>query len=274
MNWLIKVNDVAASVKVPPCSHPECSSSHWSRWRRRREGIEFNRCWYCGRQCLEAALSECISHYPRARVTTSSSVHRLPLGLLMLSRGTIDQHHLAAALQRKQKSPGRKIGECLADLGAVNEIQVTRALGAQHCLPVLLAYEPELDKSVPLQLQHSSQAICFRSQHSSNLMYVGFAAHVDHALVRAIESMMELQVEPCIIPSHVIAERLEAAQDRQRPMEFTFENNNSDADVVRSISSYAEQAHAERIRVIGTGHHLWARLDGSRNIFDLLFRTA
>jgi hypothetical protein len=62
--------------------------------------------------------------------------HRIPLGLVLLSRGFIDNQRLQAALQAQRQSRKGRVGEWLMQLGAVNEAQVTMALAIQWSCPV------------------------------------------------------------------------------------------------------------------------------------------
>jgi len=274
MNWLMAVNGVTQKAGVPACSNPECASGQWRRWKSRREGVSLNGKWYCSEACFLASLEEYLEHLPRMRSQNRLSAHRLPLGLLMLSRGSVDEEQLATALALQGSKPEKRIGECLIQLGATGEGEVTRALGAQHCLPVLVAYEPEADVRVPLRLQDESEAICFRSQYMADLGYVGFAGQVDVSLIRAIETVLQLKTEPCIVPARVVVDRLATLDEKERDSEIVFEARMSNGDIAGSICSYVRQTDCGRLRMGSTFQYVWAKLDGLRGNIDLLFRIA
>jgi hypothetical protein len=206
-----------------------------------------------------------------AAVQTSSS-YRLPLGLLIFSRGLIDQAELAAALRLQAQQKGLRIGECLCRLGLVNEEQVTRALGIQNGVPVLLAYWARTECVVPLRLQQAAEAYCVRAASNSSSVYAGFSSRVDQSLVQAVEALIGVPVEPCIVPSRMIRERLASMGETGSYGEIVFETRMRHSEMVDSVCSYARQVNAESIRISPTTSYLWARLRGTCD-HDLLFRA-
>jgi hypothetical protein len=259
-------------VQGPRCARGTCKKACWQRWKGRKDGIELNGRWYCGKQCLEQELLEVLERLPSGTPRPAGSAHRLPLGLLLLSRGAIDAEDLRRALAKKSASPEKKIGECLAEMGVVDELQVTRALGAQNCLPVLLARDIQRDGSVPARLQREYESICFRGRESQACMYIGFGGRVDPSYTAAVEYMTGLRAEPCMVAASVVRGDLGGMPKRRAPSEFWFEGCTSGSEVVRSIVSYARQCEARSVRVVSAGEFLWARAAGRSEPLHLLFR--
>lgn len=273
MNLLLPLAQVTAAVEAPVCSHGDCRSSHWKRWKGRREGILFNASWYCGRECLEVALTrflESVHPGPGER----RSVHRLPLGLLLLSRGNIDQEHLLRALKQKGENPSSRIGECLAALGAVSEAQITRALGVQNCLPVLLSRDVTLNGEVPMHLQRANDAICCTTQYPGEVICVAFGIRAQTGFVKAVEFMTGRPVEPCMTPLSFVQQCWEQSASRCKPAEVVFDRSCSGLEITSTIVSYASQVGCERLRAVNTGGWLWAELDGGKEPIHLMFRLA
>jgi len=83
----------------------------------------------------------------------NSVPHRIPLALLMLSRGQLIQEKLLWPL-RAQRSAGRyKIGYWLEELGFATEQQVTSALALQWGCPVFALSaeaEPSCARMLPV----------------------------------------------------------------------------------------------------------------------------
>ena len=258
---------------VQPCSNEECLASRWKRWSSRGNGVYLNDRWYCSESCLESALLSLVVGTQHLAGGTRTSVHRLPLGLLMLSRGVIDESQLKAALAVQGERPSMKIGRCLETMGAVTGREVTRALGAQHCLPVLVAFQPELESGVPLTLLEASRCVAFRGNYHAGLLYLGFDGAIDRPLLAAAEFVMGVQCEPCIVDTRIIEEHLDLRRQRRNPDEIVFETKNTKNDMVRSIQSYVHQVGADVIRLAPTRQYLWANLQGARPM-DLLFRVA
>jgi hypothetical protein len=274
----MKLNDKAPSRAGNPrrmttCAREGCTAGRFERWMRRRESVYLNDRWYCGEDCAQAALLGLLALPPRAAIETKPSIHRLPLGLLLLSRGVIDETQLKAALTVQGQTPEMKIGQCLERLGAVTGEDITRALGAQHSLPVLLALQPEPDGGIPLALLETSRCVAYRGNYQPGVVYIGFEGAVDRALVNAAETVLSAQCEPCIVDARTIEEHLASRRQFRNPDEILFETKTSGTEIVRSVQSYVQQARADVVRVAATRQYLWVKLRGARQL-DLLFRTA
>jgi hypothetical protein len=61
----------------------------------------------------------------------------MPLGLLMLSRGFVDEVQVRSALLAQQRERRDKIGQWLQRMGFATERQVVTALALQYATPVL-----------------------------------------------------------------------------------------------------------------------------------------
>ena len=269
--WIAAVRHAKDIRSVPPCANEDCTAGRWQLWLRRDTGIRLNDRWYCSADCLQYAVALVVAASQRTPSESRPSAHRLPLGLLMLSRGIIDETQLRAALAVQGERPAMKIGQCLETLGAVTGQEVTRALGAQHCLPVLVAFQPELDGGIPLALLESSRCAAFCGAYHPGLLYVGFDGAIDRPLLAAAELVLGRQCEPCIVDTRVIEEHLELRRQSRSPNEIVFGTKSSNGDIVRSIQSYVQQVRAGRVRLAATRQHLWVNLSGTRSL-DLLFR--
>ncbi len=103
----------------PRCAGGACRtrSGMLRRLFSRGRGIWLHPQWYCSPQCFEKAAQE---RFARARVpllAVPPPRHRIPLGLLMLSRGQLTNRQLRLALEA-QNSEGRgRLGGWLAEHG-------------------------------------------------------------------------------------------------------------------------------------------------------------
>jgi len=96
----------------PRCHYAGCASGQagWRRLLRRHMGVRLRDAWYCTPQCFEMAARQIFTRMANAIDRQNSVTHRIPLALLMLSRGQLTQEQLLSAL-RAQRSAGRyKIG--------------------------------------------------------------------------------------------------------------------------------------------------------------------
>jgi len=122
---------------APFCAQPDCrhTRSLWRRFRRKSRGVVIAGLRYCREDCMERALTDALRRL-RSVAQRTYAPHRVPLGLLLLSRQQLTAEQLRAGLAA-QRSAGRgRIGEWLQTLGFASEQQVTSALARQWSCPV------------------------------------------------------------------------------------------------------------------------------------------
>lgn len=141
---------------IPPTA--ECSNqrSHQSNrllfWRRQR-GTWMRGRWFCTDHCLEREIESVVEEFLFKRGSVTRAPHRMPLGLLMLSRGSLNKDQLKTALLTQRREPSDKIGKWLQRLGYVTEKQVVAALALQWGTPVLVFPEEIAPQSaIPWEL--------------------------------------------------------------------------------------------------------------------------
>jgi len=263
------LTSVRHTAAAPVCSSDVCAAARWQLWARRSTGFRLNGDWYCSEDCLNIALAKLVVEFP-ARAQHVPSAHVLPLGLLMLARGIIDELQLRQALAAKNANPSLRIGECLCQLGAISEGELTRGLAAQHSLPVLAAASSP-DHAMPLAMMEHSRCLAFRGIYHTGLMYLGFDGVVDRSLIAAAEKVLDCECEPCIVSSLLLEQHIEWRRREKGQKEMVFETRSSDSEILRTINSYVLQIRADQVRVASSDTFLWAKLWGTRTL-DLLFR--
>jgi hypothetical protein len=229
-----------------------------------------NGSWFCGYACAYDRVIEVLRKAASPSRIHKQSAYRLPLGLMLLSRGIIAQGQLSWALAKKQEFPNERIGTWLRKQGAVTESDIARAIGAQHCLPVLLDPPRQLDPAVPVKLQEISSAVCFRSSPEGSTLYIGFGGMVDLQLVAALEFVLMSRVEPCVVTTSTVAALLKDAQRQRRDSEILLDRFAGE-ELARIIFSYSAETGAERISIASSGSCVWVRLQGAVNL-DILSR--
>lgn len=254
---------------TPACGSNLCTAARWQLWARHANGISLNGEWYCSEDCVDVALAQLLMLTSK-KTQPNESIHTLPLGLLMLARGVIDEHHLKSALDAQRRNPALKIGQCLCQLGVVSETELTRAIGAQLSLPVL-STDCCADASLPSALMEASRCLAFRGVYQSGLLYVGFDGTVNRSLISATEKILDCKCEPCIVSSSFLDRQLELRCRQKHPNEIVFETRCSESEILRSIHSYVQQVRADQVRVSATDLFFWAKISGTRTL-DLLFR--
>ncbi len=262
-------------MTLPCCAEPDCHGGAWGRklgWSG--NGIELQGAWYCSPQCFEAAARR---HFQRSAVSVRNNPrlqHRVPLGLLMLSRGQLDNRQLRTAL-KQQSDGGGKLGGCLEKLGFVTEQQITAALGMQWACPVvppMAAAELDCARMVPLALLQEFRMLPIHYSKATRLMHVAFSDGVDYTALYAIEQILGCRTEACVVSSSVMARVLEALGHERRPGEMRYEGWRDAGEMARIASSCALKLGACEVRMVTCGEHVWVRLRSEHELVDVLFR--
>jgi len=198
---------------------------------------------------------------------------RVPLGLLLLSRGVINQDQLQEALKRQRSEEGR-IGEILVRLGFASEDDVMAGVAAQWGYPVfsLRKHYLPLEIQLPgsLLARHSILPVYYTK--SSRKLMIGFVNGVDHGLLSAIEAMTETETVPCFITPSEFHEKLKSLTAERESEEVSFDRVSSFLEMARIVQSYVVQVASEEARFSHCADQIWCRISGRRHTLDLLFR--
>ena len=231
--------------------------------------------WFCTDHCLEREIESVVEGILFKRISVTRAPHRMPLGLLMLSRGSLNKEQLQNALLRQRRDPSDKLGKWLQRLGYVTEKQVVAALALQWGTPVLVFPEeiaPQHD--VPWELLNALRIMPVRLVPTQGTLYVAFSDPVDHTVLKAIEQMTGWSTSPCIVSDRVMDRLLSKMHSSERDYAHTFENVIEPAEIARITASYAGRLGTSEVKLTECGAYIWARLKDSRRDSDILFRVA
>ena len=280
------------------CNAAGCS--FWRRLRRRlcwrNSRIRLHDTWYCAPQCFELALLQHLRRevlpsrerfvqspekgersqksLEKARASTiTSPPHRIPLGLLLLSRGQLNNAQLRAALALQQAEGGH-IGECLETLGFVNESQVTAALAAQWSCPVWPATSAPLSECaylLPITLLRAFQIYPLRFVVPTRTFYLAFSERLDHSILYAIAQMLQCRTEPCVMRSSILRSLLAGIEHIPRCADVLFESPEDHAEIARITCAYVLKLGAQQVRLATCRNYVWARLSSGNDTANLVF---
>ncbi len=273
----LRENRLRAGAEIlPRCANAACSrlKGIWRRMRDLHGGMALQGKWYCSPQCFETALCHDLAQADLCVSRTPPTRHRIPLGLLMLSRGQLNNRQLRSALDA-QKSNGGRIGHWLEELGFATEQQVTAALGLQWAcpvLPVLIDLTPA--RLLPLRLLQQARMIPVRFVAQTRVLYMAFSERVDYSALYAIENMLDCRTEPCIVGHSRMEGALERLGHESRTGEFLFESWREIPEIARIACGYALKLGAQQVRVAACGEYIWSRLQTKEGVTDLLFKRS
>lgn len=267
-----------SQTSSPSCQNHQCPQAQGSwlgRWRRPK-GIWLNRRWYCGPECFEHGAAAEFSRFNLRGERSKSIRYRLPLGLLMLSKGFISSQGMQQALKAQRESQRGRFGEWLIQLGIVTEEQLTTALGMQWGCPVFhLAQSPGLGECalmVPLYAMEAARMAPVHFLPSSRTLYVAFSDGIDFSTLRSIGQMLDCGTEPCVISQSEMAAAHEEIRRMDRPSETMLDCPRDFRDLARQVREWAESNQAERVGAVSCPECFWVRIEGPAAIGHLLFR--
>ncbi len=256
------------------CANINCPGRHpvINGILHRGEGIHCNGSeWYCGPDCMEAAIAR---HFAELllRPLRKPASPRIPLGLELVSRGLISGEQLREALQFQQQQGGL-LGECLTELGYITEAQVTAAVASQWSCPVFPSGSAELACApmLPRALQRSNEILPVHAAFTTGTLYIAFSKAVDYSVLYAIERMLKVKTEPCILSRSVLLTLLDKTPqpaDHEVVMDLPL----TSFEMARMVRGYAQQLRADALRHADCGNYLWVQVSGPRESIPLLFK--
>lgn len=260
------------------CDRSDCARGRtfWGRLFGEPRGVRMQGAWYCLDPCIEHALTDALERMrPAAK---RMMAHRVPLGLLLLSRQQLTAAQLRTALEAQRVAGRGKIGEWLQSFGFVSDAEITAALARQWSCPVLQAKVFPADTSrtpqLPVALLESFGMAPVNYVSSTATLHMAFSERIDYTVLYAIEQMLECHTEPCLVSHSVLRQSLAARAEECFESEVVIERVGHAAEVARIVCGYAACIEASEIRLAGCGTHLWVRvLAAARQPLDLLLRS-
>ena len=234
--------------------------------------------WYCTEHCLEHALADELRRVRPASKRVVSP-HRIPLGLLLLSRGQLTVEQLRAALSAQTAAGRGRIGEWLQTLGFATEQQVTAALARQWSCPILrensmtlgslnhgsirprsLASGSRSIPQIPLTLLRSFVMFPLDYVESTATLHIAFGEGIDYSILHAIEQILDCHTDACVAAPSLAHKNLQALSEHRAESEVVFDRVADLSESARIVQSYCARISASEIRIASCDPHLWVRL--------------
>jgi hypothetical protein len=189
--------------------------------------------------------------------------------LILLSRQQLTAEQLRAALAAQRSAGSGKIGEWLQRLGFAGEPQITAALARQWSCPVLkYPIDPSTASraaAIPVPLLESFQMIPVDFVGNTGTLLIACSESVDHTALYAIEQMLGCRTEACFVASPILQKALRALAKSPRPRDLIFDSAEDVGQDARTIARYVEKKHADQLRLVRCGQHIWIRLEKTGN---------
>jgi hypothetical protein len=274
LNLHSRLNDVVHAWKERlSCNAPDCHGRRlWGRISDGAGSAQLHGRRYCFPACFEQELRRRFSEVRVPASRRSRPPHRVPLGLLMLSRGELSHEQLRRALEAQRQSGSGRIGEWIQKLGYVHEQQVTAALGAQWSCPVLRTLPANVAEcKVPFQLLRRFRMAPVHYSRPTGVLHIAFAADIEYRALLAIEEILECKAEPCLADATALYTLLARMEEHGRGTDQAFEGVRGPEEMTRITSSYAAKLGADDMRLVGCAEYFWVRIEGRKDSANLLF---
>lgn len=258
----------------PGCANPECRGNPIKQAMSKRHfGVLLAQEWFCGTECFEQGARKKIRELLASRYRPERPTPlRMPLGLLLLSRGILTHEQLKVALD-SQRTTGSNFGDAVQELGFATAQQVTAAVAAQWACPVFSLGErpPVTEVRIPRRLIEVYGMLPVHYSEMGRRLMVAFVTRVQHHVLYTIEHMTQCTTTPCFITAGDYRRGMESWSFVSPENDLTFDRANSTGEIARMVRSYVNQAGAEMAQFGVCRDYLWARVKGRQEI-DLLFR--
>jgi hypothetical protein len=259
------------------CADPNCpKKTLLQTFSHRLKGMTFEDHWYCDANCFERAVKRKIVDLmsPQGK-STSVRNSRVPIGLLLLSRGVLTSEQLRAGLDHQQSS-GLNFGDAVQQLGFATSDQVTAAVASQWACPVFSVGDRQLSVQVriPRRLLELYRLLPVHFSQSDRRLMIGFVTGVQHQLLYTIGHMTSCPVAACFITGREYELQLNSPLTTfLHEDELVFEQIVDPAEMARITLNYAVQFAADKVRMGKCREFLWVRIFGRGREMDLLFRV-
>jgi hypothetical protein len=261
------------------CENPACAHRRSLRRLLRRnaaEGVFLQGRWYCCRECFEQVVVSEFAGLLKQPDQPVRQLHRIPLGLILLGHGAINQEQLRAALAAQRESSNERIGRLLMKNGSVSADAICTALAAQWgCGIFPIERSPryrDCSQMLPLALIESSRMIPVHYHGSTEVLYLAFAENIDHTAIYSVERQLRTRTEPCLITEEAMEKALDEIRPESRPNEIVFETLWEVDEIARTVRDYSVALGTDELLLARPRRFLWARLKAAGQAHDLLFR--
>ncbi len=220
---------------------------------------QFEGRWHCRRGCLHDTVKTAVTREFRGGVAGESRMrHRVPLGLILQTRGVITQRELKDALVMQERT-GERLGDVLVRHFRVQEGKIAAALAAQWNAPLWhMEKMPDhrLLRIAPLQILQSAGMVPVRID--SNCIHLASTQGIDSTLAFALERMHRTDVE-CGIASNSVVEKLWLSAEAENARSVEEVLCQDMAEISRRLARTIEQLQPIESRAVRVGRRMWLR---------------
>lgn len=260
------------------CAAADCPRLHrlFPAYIARPASLFFDGHWYCDADCAGTSIAFRVQNALTAIAPEKPRSYRVPLGLLLVSRGVITPDQLREVLLKQRENQQGRLGQWLLHLGYVSETQLTAALARQWACPVYpLERKPLptfLTTLAPFLLFQTCRAVPVHASADGKVLHLAFCDRIDHSLLYGLEQMLGCRTIGCVATEASVLSALESMAPAADREEISFDTLRDPRDITSTVRSYAHELRADRVAIVRAGCFLWTRFHRRAAPRDLLFR--
>ncbi len=264
---------------VQKCENPVCYHRRvlWPFGKAKSERIFLQGRWYCSPDCFENAVQEAFEQLLAVPESSQRKSHRIPIGLLLLSRGMISDAQLKQALELQRARGNGRIGKFLQEIQAVSEQDITSGLAAQwgcSVYPLESAREfRQCASLLPLALLENGHMLPVHYLRLQQTLYLAFVEGIDRTALYAVEQMLRMRTIPCVVTESAMIEALEELHTIGDAPTTIFDRRIEPHEMARTTRSYACQVGAKDAWIARSGRFFWIRMQTAKDRKDILFQA-
>jgi hypothetical protein len=233
--------------------------------------------WYCGPDCFERAAQEAFLQLLPEQDSAQKKPYRIPIGLLLLSRGVINDAQLKLALTMQRERGFGRIGKFLQEIHATSEKDIASGLAAQwgcSVYPLDRAREfRQCASLLPLALLEASHMLPVHYLRPQQTLYLAFIEGIDRRVLYAVEQMLHMRTIPCVATESAMFEALDELHKIGDAPTTVFESRIEPQEMARTTRSYAWQVGAKEVWIARSGRFFWIRMQTAGERKDILFQA-
>ena len=255
-------------MKAVPCSNLRCDQreSLLRQWLQPvvRQGVHWEREWYCSIECLEGAIFPVIQRFWEGSEEEPLDIRKSRLGFILVEKGIITEDQLEAVL-RMQAQQGGSTGEWLTRLNFVSSRELTATLSQQLGFPWIGEIKPDLSGNLldrlPKRLYVEFRMLPLEYKQTSGSLVIVTAASNPVSVVHMLRKMLDCSVHAFLASDDNVEEGLrEFLQSHEdSSSEILYFETARPREILEEVVSRVGTFAARELRIESLGESLWCR---------------
>src|SRR5581483_3095338 len=182
----------AFALRALTCDSAGCrpGTTLWRKHLTRKPRVQLHGPQFCLQECLNREPHRRLQRLSVAPMVERAGSRRVPLGLMMLSRGELTTEQLRHAVDLQNQAGSGRIGEWLRKLGYVDDESLTAALARQWCCPTIKHLPTTAGNcTIPFFLLQRFRMAPVHFSSASETLYMAFADKIAYRALLAVEQI-------------------------------------------------------------------------------------